>query len=288
MVFAEIYRDNPFVLSFELFPPKTGKGMDSLIKNVRQLTDFKPNFITCTYGAGGSTRDKTLDTLAHVQALTDIPVASHLTCVNATMDGLKSYLRQAAAQGIENIVAIRGDAPEGEEQFQTTEGGLSFGNDLVKLIRSECPNVGIAVGGYPEIHPEAESSEADLQHLKEKVDCGADVIITQLFYDNDDFLRFRERCASVEIDIPIVPGVMPITNYRSLVRFSDICQADIPRWIRKHLEQYQDDPVSLKGFGDEVVTRLCERLLAGGAPGLHFYTLNQSLPTIRIWSNLGL
>ena len=286
MTFKNIYRTNPFVLSFELFPPKTDKGMDTLVENVGQLLKFDPHFITCTYGAGGSTRDKTLDTLEQVQALTDIPVASHLTCVNATVDVLKSYLERAAAQGIENIVAIRGDAPEGEDQFQTTDGGLSYGEDLVKVIRSEYPNFGIAVGGYPETHPEAESPEADLQHLKEKVESGADVIVTQLFYNNDDFLRFRERCASVGIDVPIVPGLLPVTNFKQVKRITSLCGAELPKDFLSALENSGDDAEAQFEVGVEQATRQAADLIAHGVPGIHFYVLNQSRATSEVLSAL--
>ena len=286
MTFKNIYRTNPFVLSFELFPPKTDKGMDNLIENVRQLLKFDPHFVTCTYGAGGSTRDKTLDTLEQVQALTDIPVASHLTCVNAIVDDLKSYLERAAAQGIENIVAIRGDAPEGEDQFQTTDGGLSYGEDLVKVIRSEYPNFGIAVGGYPETHPEAESPEADLQHLKEKVESGADVIVTQLFYNNDDFLRFRERCSSVGIDVPIVPGLLPVTNFKQVKRITSLCGAELPKDFLNALENSGDDAEAQFGVGVEQATRQAADLIAHGVPGIHFYVLNQSRATSEVLSAL--
>lgn len=288
MIFAEIYKNNPFVLSFELFPPKTGKGMDNLIENVGQLLQFDPHFITCTYGAGGSTRDKTLDTLAHVQALTDIPVASHLTCVNATVDDLKAYLERATAQGIENIVAIRGDAPEGEDKFQSTDGGLSYGKDLVKLVRSDYPNFGIAVGGYPETHPEAESPEADLQRLKEKVDCGADVIITQLFYNNDSFLRFRDRCASIGIEIPIVPGLLPVTNFKQVKRITSLCGATLPKDFLNALENSGDDAEAQFKAGVEQATKQAADLIAHGVPGIHFYVLNQSRATSEVLRALDL
>ncbi len=288
MPLAEIYKTNPFVLSFELFPPKTDKGMDLLVENVRQLLEFQPHFITCTYGAGGSTRDKTLDTLAHVQALSDIPVASHLTCVNATIDDLKSYLAKATAQGIKNIVAIRGDAPEGEASFQTTEGGLSYGKDLVKLIRSEYPDFGIAVGGYPETHPEAVSPDADLRHLKEKVDCGADLIVTQLFYNNEVFLRFRDRCTSAGIDVPIVPGLLPVTNFNQVKRITALCGATLPNDFLHALENCGDDAEAQFKVGVEQATQQASDLIAHGVPGIHFYVLNKSRATSEVLRSLKL
>lgn len=284
MNLGEIYRSNPFVLSFELFPPKSDKGMGNLIENLRRLLEFHPDFVTCTYGAGGSTREKTLDTLAHVQELNDVPVASHLTCVGATVDELKAYLERAAAQGIENIVAIRGDAPEGEDQFQTVEGGLTYGRDLVKLVRSEYPDFGIAVGGYPETHPEAESPEADLRHLKEKVDCGGDVIITQLFYINDDFLRFRDHCTSMGIEVPIVPGLLPVTNFKQVKRITSLCGATLPDKFLNALEYCGGDTEAQFEVGIDQATRQATDLIAHGVPGIHFYVLNQSRATSAVLS----
>lgn len=288
MNLGEIYRSNPFVLSFELFPPKSDAGMDSLVENLRRLLEFRPHFVTCTYGAGGSTREKTLDTLAHVQALTDVPVASHLTCVGATVDELKAYLERAAAQGIENIVAIRGDAPEGEDQFQTTKGGLTYGRDLVKLVRSEYPTFGIAVGGYPETHPEAEGPEADLRHLKEKVDCGGDVIITQLFYINNDFLRFRDRCTSMGIEVPIVPGLLPVTNFKQVKRITSLCGAALPKDFLNALENSGDDTEAQFELGVEQATQQAADLIAHGIPGIHFYVLNKSRATSEVLRALDL
>ena len=288
MNLAEIYKSNPFVLSFELFPPKSDKGMDHLIENLRRLLEFHPHFVTCTYGAGGSTRKKTLDTLAHVQALTDIPVASHVTCVGATVEDLKAYLAKAADQGIENIVAIRGDPPEGEEEFRTMKGALSFGRDLVELIRREYPEFGIAVGGYPETHPEAGSPETDLRYLKEKVDCGADVVITQLFYNNDDFLRFRDCCTSKGICVPIVPGLLPVTNFNQVKRIASLCGARLPEDFLNALENCGDDTAAQFAVGVEQATRQAGGLIAHGVAGIHFYVLNKSHATSEVLGALEL
>ncbi len=276
MNLAEIYSSNSLVLSFELFPPKSDEGMVNLVENLRRLLEFHPHFVTCTYGAGGSAREKTLDTLAHVQALSDIPVAAHVTCVGATVEDLKAYLGKTADQGIENIVAIRGDARDGEEVFRTMEGRPSYGRDLVELIRREYPQFGIAVGGYPETHPEAESPEADLQHLKEKVDCGADVVITQLFYSNDDFLRFRERCTSIGIGVPIVPGLLPVTNFSQVKRITSLCKATLPEDFLSALENCGDDSEAQFAVGVEQAIRQAGDLIADGVPGIHFYVLNKS------------
>lgn len=282
MTLDKIFKSNPFVLSYELFPPKTDAGMDALEKNLRELLRFFPSFITCTYGAGGSTRDKTLDTLARVQSITDISVASHLTCVNSTTDELRAYLRRAAAQGIENIVAIRGDAPKGQETFQAVEGGLRYGADLVKLIRREPTKFGVAVGGYPEKHPEAPDMKSDLESLKQKVDCGADVVITQLFYDNDAFLRFREGCDRAGIRIPIVPGILPVTSYDQINRITSLCGAKLPDPFRSDLETASGDEEAQHRIGVDFAIAQVDVLRKHGVPGVHFYVLNKSRATSKV------
>jgi methylenetetrahydrofolate reductase (NADPH) len=210
---ADAYGPEKFGLSFELFPPKTESGEAALWRNLDELMEFAPSYVTCTYGAGGTTRAKTLDIVSHVRIRYRVPVASHLTCVGATVDDLREYLSQAQAHGVENIVALRGDPPKGETAFQAVEGGLRFANELVSLVRREFSGFGIAVAGYPETHQEATSADEDLRNLKRKVDCGGDVVITQLFYDNEDFFHFRDRCAAAGIGVPIVPGILPITNF---------------------------------------------------------------------------
>ena len=288
MRFSEIYKNNPFALSFELFPPKTRTGMDDLVENLLRLLTFCPHFVTCTYGAGGGAREKTLETLARVQNVTDVPVATHLTCVGAPVDELRLYLRRAEKQGIENIVAIRGDAPEGQEAFEAVEGGLSYGCDLVKLIREEFPDFGIAVGGYPEVHPEADNSREDLEHLKHKVDCGADAIITQLFYNNEDYYRFRDDCAEMGISIPIVPGLLPVTSFKQIKRITDLCGARLPRDFRNALESCGDDTEAQFQVGVDQATRQAANLVENGVPGIHFYVLNKSRATSSVLSVLQL
>lgn len=288
MTLAEIYASSPFVLSFELFPPKTVKGEEDLVQNLRRLLEFHPDYVTCTYGAGGSTRAKTLETLARVQELSDVPVATHLTCVGATVDELKDYLAAAADQGIENIVAIRGDAPEGDDRFEAVEGGLSYGSDLVSLIRGNGWNFGIAVGGYPEIHPEAENENADLGHLQHKVDCGADVVITQLFYNNDRFFRFRDRCSAVGIDVPIVPGLLPVTSFKQIKRIASLCGAALPQDFQNALENCGDDTEAQFEAGTEQATRQAAELIEAGVPGIHFYVLNKSRATSTVLNGLHL
>jgi methylenetetrahydrofolate reductase (NADPH) len=279
---AAAYGPGKFGLSFELFPPKTEAGEIALWRNLDELMQFAPSFVTCTYGAGGATRAKTLDIVSHVRLRYRVPVASHLTCVGATVDDLRAYLGQAQARGIENIVALRGDPPKGETAFQAVAGGLRFANELVSLIRREFGSFGIAVAGYPEIHQEATSADDDLVNLKRKVDSGGDVVITQLFYDNDDFFRFRERCTSAGIRVPVIPGILPITNFAQVQRITSLCKARLPADLCAALEQAGDDENAQFGIGVDYATRQVQGLIDGGIPGLHFYVLNKSPATIRV------
>ncbi|MEK6247126.1 MAG: methylenetetrahydrofolate reductase, partial [Planctomycetales bacterium] len=241
MKLADAYGNKQFGLSFELFPPKTAKGEASLFQHVGQLAEFRPAYITCTYGAGGSTRDKTLDIVQRVHEEYGCAVASHLTCVGLTASQLKDYLGEAAERGIENIVALRGDPPAGDTEFRAVEGGLKFANELVSLIRSDFPEFGIAVAGYPETHQEAESPKADLVNLKRKVEAGGDVVITQLFYNNDDYFRFRNACTDLGITVPIVPGILPVTNYAQIQRITSLCGAALPDNFASALKECGDD-----------------------------------------------
>ncbi|MGD9724447.1 MAG: methylenetetrahydrofolate reductase [NAD(P)H] [Pirellulales bacterium] len=279
MRFAEAYGAGKFGLSFELFPPKTSAGDDELFHHVEQLMAFRPDFITCTYGAGGSTRQKTLDVVDAVQRRFRVPTASHLTCVGSTREQLLQYLAEAAARGIGNIVALRGDPPRGETQFQPVPGGLCYANELVTLLRAEYPDVGVAVAGYPETHREAPSPEADLANLRRKVDAGADVVITQLFYNNDDFWRFRERCEQTGIRVPIVPGILPVTNLAQIQRIASLCGAKLPAAFQAALERSADDVEGQFAVGVEFATRQVQALVEGGVPGIHFYVLNKSPAT---------
>ncbi|EMI19325.1 5,10-methylenetetrahydrofolate reductase, partial [Rhodopirellula maiorica SM1] len=198
------------------------------MKNVARLKDFNPSFFTCTYGAGGSTRGTTLDVVEKVKEVTGLPVASHLTCVGSTVDQLEDYLSEAKNRGVDYIVALRGDPPKGSEQFEAVEGGLRYANELVELIRSRFSDFGILVAGYPEVHQEATDAKTDLENLKRKVDAGADVVVTQLFYDNADFYRFRDDCVAAGITVPIVPGILPVTNFKQALRIAAMCKAAIP------------------------------------------------------------
>ena len=286
MSLSSLYQHKPFVLSFELFPPKTDNGMKSLEQNLRELLALNPDFVTCTYGAGGGTRGKTLATLELVQSLADVPVASHLTCVGSTADDLRGFLRQAEEAGVAHIVALRGDPPQGEEAFTAQEGGFKYANELVTLIRSEFPQFGVAVAGYPEVHPEAPSPAQDLENLKRKVDAGADVVITQLFYVNDDYFRFRDRCAAVGIDVPIVPGIMPVSNYKQIQRITSLCGAALPSSFISDLERAADDTDAQFEIGVRFATEQVSGLIKAGAPGIHFYVLNQCKATSKVIKNL--
>jgi methylenetetrahydrofolate reductase (NADPH) len=281
MALADTYGPGKFGLSFELFPPRTRAGDVALFQNVARLMAFRPDFVTCTYGAGGSTREKTLDIVQHVRKQFGIPVASHLTCVGATQDQLREYLHEAIRRRVNYIVALRGDPPRGDSSFQPVDGGLRYANELVALIRREFPTFGIAVAGYPEKHLEAPSIEVDLENLNRKVEAGADVVITQLFYDNRDFFRFRERCQRLGIRVSIVPGILPVTNLSQIQRLTSICGARLPSDFVQALQQ-KDDPESQFQVGVEHAIHQVRALVQAGVPGIHFYVLNKSQATARV------
>jgi methylenetetrahydrofolate reductase (NADPH) len=282
MKIAEAYGLGKFGLSFELFPPKTPAGEEALWRNLEELMAFGPHLVTCTYGAGGSTRDKTLEIVTEVRRRYRCSVASHLTCVGATVDDLRQYLTLAQERGVENIVALRGDPPRGETSFTAMAGGLRYANELVTLIRQEFPAYGIAVAGYPETHQEAPSPEADLQNLVRKVTAGGDVVITQLFYDNADFFRFRDRCAELGIRNPIVPGILPVTNFAQVQRITALCKACLPEEMVQQLATAGDDEAAQFEIGVEHATHQVRELIAAGVPGVHFYVLNKSPATVRV------
>jgi methylenetetrahydrofolate reductase (NADPH) len=275
------YPARPFTLSFELFPPKTPAAEEALWDHLKQLMAFQPDVVTCTYGAGGSTRDKTLDIVEQARRRFGVRVASHLTCVGSTVEQLGSYLSEAQRRGIENIVALRGDPPKGEASFQPVEGGFRYASELVGLIRREFPRLGIAVAGYPETHQEAISPQADLENLKRKVDAGGHCVITQLFYDNADFFRFRERCAELGIGVPIVPGILPVTNLSQIQRITSLCKAKLPDDFVAELAQ-KDDIDWQFNVGVRWAGRQVQELIDAGVPGLHFYVLNKSPATAAV------
>lgn len=288
MKVSEAYGSGKFGLSFELFPPKTAAGETELFHHVGRLIDFRPDFITCTYGAGGSTRQKTLEIVEQVRKRFDCPVASHLTCVGATRDELRAYLTEAASRGIDNIVALRGDPPQGQTEFKAVAGGLSYANELVALINGEFPQFGVAVAGYPETHREALSPEADLENLRRKVDSGAQAVITQLFYDNADFWRFRDRCEHAGIRVPILPGILPVTNLAQIQRIASLCSARLPSDFSAALQQSADSPEGQFAVGVEFATRQVRELVDGGVAGVHFYVLNKSPATAGVLRSVDL
>jgi methylenetetrahydrofolate reductase (NADPH) len=272
--------------SFEFFPTKTEAGHEKLLATAQELAGYKPDFFSCTYGAGGSTRDRTLNTVLQLDGQIKVPTAPHLSCVGDSKAELRELLNTYRSNGIRRIVALRGDLPSG---MGLASGELRYANELVEFIRQETgDHFHIEIAAYPEMHPQARSFDDDLRNFVRKAQAGADSAITQYFFNADCYFHFVERVRALGVDIPVVPGIMPITNYSSLARFSDACGTEIPRWIRKQLEAYGDDIASIQAFGEEVVSRLCEQLLAGGAPGLHFYTLNQAAPSLAIWRNLQL
>lgn len=272
--------------SFEFFPAKTEAGHEKLLATARQLAAKKPDFFSCTYGAGGSTRDRTLTTVLQLDGDVQVPTAPHLSCVGDTKPELRALLAHYKDAGIRRIVALRGDLPSG---MGMASGELRYANELVEFIRAETgDHFHIEVAAYPEVHPQARNFEDDLANFVRKVKAGADSAITQYFFNADSYFHFVERAEKLGVSIPVVPGIMPITNYTKLARFSDACGAEIPRWIRKQLEAYGDDIASIQAFGEQVITDMCERLLEGGAPGLHFYTLNQAEPSLALWNNLKL
>jgi methylenetetrahydrofolate reductase (NADPH) len=287
MLVNEVYGPGRFGLSFELFPPKTEAGEQAMHAHLAELMAFEPSFVTCTYGAGGSTRDKTLRIVAEVRRRYGCPVASHLTCVGATADDLRAYLAEAWLQGIENIVALRGDPPRGETKFCQTAGGFCYAHELVAMIRGEFPQFGIAVAGYPETHQEAQSAEHDLANLKRKVDAGASVVITQLFYDNADFFHFRDRAQAVGIMAPIVPGILPVTNLAQIQRITSLCKARLPDELVDSLSQAGEDEAGQFEAGVEFATRQVSELIEAGVPGVHFYVLNKSPAAVRVLRGVG-
>lgn len=271
--------------SFEFYPPKTEKGLVNLLKVRDTLAEKNPAFFSVTYGAGGSTRDHTLNTVLDVKK-SGIDTAPHLSCVAQSKQEIGELLQTYKDNGISRIVALRGDAPSGTVG---NLGEMQYASDLVEFIREQHgEHFNLEVAAYPEMHPQAQSPTADILNLKKKVEAGANSAITQYFYNVDSYSRFMDECDKHGISIPIYPGIMPITNAANIIRFSDACGAEVPRWIRKRLEAFSDDQASVIAFGEEVVTQLCEKLIEQGIPGIHFYTMNQSTATLAIWNNLKL
>ena len=281
----ESQKKYPQIYSMEFFPPRTPEAEENLGRVLTQLAPLGPRFCSVTFGAAGSTREKTFETVCDIQKMRGLEAAPHLSCIASTRENIRDVLQAYRNHGIRHIVALRGDMPSG----MMSAGEFRYANELVAFIREETgDHFHIEVAAYPEMHPQAGGLEADLNNFKRKVDAGANGAITQYFFNPEAYFRFIDDCERLGIDIPIVPGIMPITNYAQISRFSEMCGADIPRWMRKRLEGFGDDRAAIRAFGLEVISDLCRRLLEQGAPGLHFYTLNQSEAVLGIWNNLGL
>jgi methylenetetrahydrofolate reductase (NADPH) len=273
---------NAHNFSIEFFPPKTAEGAEKLRVVRQKLAVLKPTYFSVTFGAGGSTQQGTLDTVREILAAGN-EAAPHLSCVGGSRESIRTILADFRQAGIKRIVALRGDLPSG----YGAAGEFRYASELVEFIRAETGDTfHIEVAAYPEVHPQARSPQDDLANFERKVKAGANAAITQYFYNADAYFQFMDQVAARGIDVPVVPGIMPITNYTQLMRFSDMCGAEIPRWIRLKLASFGDDSASIKAFGHDVVGQMCERLLAGGAPGLHFYSMNQSVATTALWQRL--
>ena len=273
-------------LSFEFFPPKNDDMAEAFARARDRLAALRPEYMSVTFGAGGSTRSRTRQTVLNIERETDIPAAPHISCMSEDTDGIRDLLDSYREAGVKRLVVLRGDRPSGGGS-----GVFDYAVDLVRFIREHYGDQFLLeVACYPEHHPESANPTDDLRHFRAKVDAGADSAITQYFFSAESYFRFVEEARALNIDIPIVPGIMPITNFSRLERFSNMCGAEIPLWIAKRIEAWEkaEDTASLRAFGEEVVTDLCQRLLDGGAPGIHFYTLNQARPSLALCRNLGL
>jgi methylenetetrahydrofolate reductase (NADPH) len=275
------------VFSFEFFPPKTAEGEQNLFSALEQLRELEPAFVSVTWGAGGSTRAKTIEIVSRIRASHGLEAMAHFTCVGATVGDLRSALSQMQQAGLDNVLTLRGDPPQGETRFVTTDGGLSYANELAELVADEY-DFCVVGACYPEVHPEAPDMETDLANLKRKVDAGASVLITQLFFDNSVYFEFVARARDAGIDVPIIPGIMPITNFEQIKRFTSMCGATIPEGLYRQLELRPDQADAVAELGVAYATLQCAELLEGGAPGIHFYTLNRSPATRAILAALKL
>ncbi|MES2535266.1 MAG: methylenetetrahydrofolate reductase [NAD(P)H] [Pseudomonadota bacterium] len=276
------------IFSIEFFPPKTAEGAEKLRVTRARLAELKPEYFSVTFGAGGSTQSGTRDTVLEIRR-EGHEAAPHLSCVGRSRDDLRAILAEYKTHDIKRLVALRGDLPSGYGTVDLSSGEFRHANELIEFIRAETGDwFHIEAAAYPEVHPQAKSPQDDLKNFARKIEAGANAAITQYFYNADAYFRFVDEARKIGVAVPIIAGIMPITNYSQLMRFSDMCGAEIPRWVRLKLASFGDDTESIRAFGLDVVTQMCERLLAGGAPGFHFYTLNQAAPTIAIWQRLGL
>lgn len=285
MKIADKLKSGEPAFSFEFFPPKDDAGLERLFEAIAELRPYKPSYVSVTYGAGGSTRGVTVDLVRRIRDEIGLEAMAHLTCVGATAEELDQVLRELAEIGAENILPLRGDAPQGQERFLAVPGGFSYASELVAYAKERF-DFCLAGACYPEGHPEAPNLQADLDNLKKKVDAGVDFLITQLFFNNDDYFRFVERAQAAGIDVPIIAGIMPVTNVAQLKRFTQMCGAKIPAALLARLEPHEADRTRVRAMGVEHATAQCAALLEAGAPGVHFYTLNRSLATREILDNL--
>ena len=280
----ESQKNFPRTFSFEFFPPKTPEGVEKLRSTWKQLAQLKPRFFSVTYGAGGSTQERTLGSVLEIIA-DGHEAAPHISCIGSTRADIAATLALYKSKGIKHIVALRGDLPSGAASV----GDLRYASELVTFIRETTgDHFNIEVACYPEMHPQARSPQDDVRNFKRKIDAGADSAITQYFFNADAYFRFVDECEALGVAVPIVPGIMPIGNFSQLARFSDACGTEIPRWLRLKMQGFGDDSASIRSFGLDVITELCDRLLSQGAPGLHFYSMNQAGPVSTIWQRLGL
>jgi methylenetetrahydrofolate reductase (NADPH) len=283
----ELYKDDRFGLSVEIFPPKTPAGDADLLETLETLSAYRPAFVSCTYGAGGSTRDRTIDWCRAIQDRFDLAATAHFTCVGSCRAELLDWLGEAKDAGVKNIMALRGDPPQGQADFVPAADGLKYAAELVSLIKAHHPEFGIGVAGYPEKHPEAQSIEIDREHLRQKVANGADAVFTQLFFVNENFLRFRDAAERAGIRVPIIPGVMPVTSFDRIKRITALCGAHFPPDLAGPLEAAKDDPEAQFEIGVEYAIEQCRELMRSGVPGMHFYVLNKSQACQRIFDALG-
>jgi methylenetetrahydrofolate reductase (NADPH) len=276
------------LVSFEFFPPKTEKGLTNLMESIKALKPCRPSYVSVTWGAGGSTRDKTIGLVTRIKKETGIEAMAHLTCVGATKDEIEKVLDRLAEAGVENVLALRGDPPKGQDKFEKVEGGFGYANELVAFIRDK--KYPFCVGGacYPEGHPESDDLDVDMDNLVRKVDAGVDFLITQLFFDNQDYFPFVRRARHAGVNVPIIPGLMPVTNFAQIRRFTKMCGARIPQELYRRLKIVEKDPGAVVATGMYWTTRQAKYLLEGGAPGVHFYTLNKSSATLAVHAALGL
>jgi methylenetetrahydrofolate reductase (NADPH) len=281
----EMLRERRPVFSFEFFPPKTDKGEENLRATLDALREDTPHFVSVTYGAMGSTRDRTIDIVKWIKQDLEIEAMAHFTCVGATVDELRGTLDEIAAAGVDNVLALRGDPPAGEEEWRQTEGGLLYSTELISLLK-EHYDFAVGAAAFPEVHPQAESAESDIRFLKAKQDAGANFLITQLFYDNAFYFDFVKRAREAGVTVPIVPGIMPVTGFRNIKRITELCKSELPEAFERRLEEREDDDVAIHDLGIAYATLQCVGLLEGGAPGIHFYTLNRSPATRAILAAL--